>query len=83
LLGVSWKSCLGAALRGIWSLLGDVIVEWGLGQILLGDRFFENIAWGCDLFGEADFDDFLAWGLAWGGFAWGCEAGVFRNLSNI
>jgi len=24
----------------------------------------------------ADFDNFLAWGLAWGGFAWGCEAGV-------
>ena len=30
----------------------------------------------------ADFDKFLTWGLAWGGFAWGCEAGVYlmRNI---
>ena len=28
--------------------------------------------------GEADFDDFFAWSLAWGGFAWGCEAGVYH-----
>ena len=25
-----------------------MIFAWGLGQILLGDRFFENVAWGCD-----------------------------------
>ena len=22
--------------------------------------------------GEANFDDFFAWGLAWGGLVWGC-----------
>ena len=27
--------------------------------------------------GEANFDECFAWGLAWGGFAWGCEAGVY------
>ena len=26
---------------------------------------------------------FFAWGLAWGGFAWGCEAGVFLRNNNI
>ena len=31
--------------------------------------------------GEANFDDCFAWGLAWGGFAWGCEAGVYLEIS--
>ena len=26
--------------------------------------------------GEANFDDCFAWGLAWGGFPWNCEAKV-------
>ena len=25
-----------------------MIFAWGLGQILLGDRIFESVAWGCD-----------------------------------
>ena len=25
-----------------------MIFAWGLGQILLGDRHFERVAWGCD-----------------------------------
>ena len=33
--------------------------------------------------GETNFDDFFAWGLAWGGFAWGCEAGVYSEQRGL
>ena len=63
---ISFKKKYGVSL-GIYdsrSLLGI------LDQILFGERFFKSVAWGCDL------DNSFAWSLAWGGFAWGCEAGV-------
>jgi len=66
-----------------------MIFVWGMDFILLGDRLFETVAWGWTKaawggqypLGEANFDDFFARGLAWGGFAWGCEAGVYLARS--
>ena len=53
----------------------------GLLGVFLG-MFFERVAWGsCFLgsymFGDVDFGTSLARGVAWGGFCWGSESGVY------
>ena len=66
------------------------IFVWGKDFILLGDRLFEKVtwcwtkaAWGWTISAwGANFDDFFAWGLAWDGFAWGCEAGMYESPRN-
>ena len=68
--------CLGASSRHIW-----MVFAWGLGQILLGDRFFADIVWDCDFqdhicLGRPMSTTFFAWDLAPDEFAWRCEAGV-------
>ena len=49
--------------------------------ILLGVGAYQLGVEPCPL-GEANFDDCFVWGLAWGGFAWGCEAGVYPIMNS-
>ena len=83
---IRWKKCSNRAKKGgcvflvnadflsiravIFFLTPDYLRRLlGVGPKQLGDGQYP--------LGEVNFGDFFAWGLAWDGFAWGCEAGFF------
>ena len=53
-----------------------MMFAWGFGRTLLGAVFFPEGKWFLGFYLLADCT-FFAGGFAWGGFARGCEAGVY------
>ena len=72
LLGVGGLMLGGRLESVLIFLLGDGLFRVGcLGRRLSGSR----------LLGDVDIGTSFAWGFAWDGFTWDCEAGVFQNSS--